>query len=52
MRESDFDEFAEILDATSTMLSRGRYVPNGTSTSPPEDVFVVLVVQASASAAS
>ncbi len=32
MVEADYDEFTEILDAVSTMLSRGRYVPDEKST--------------------
>ena len=32
MLDHDFDEFAELLDGTCSMLSRGAYVPNATNT--------------------
>jgi hypothetical protein len=32
MRNSDFDEFAAALDSACTLLSKGGYRPNGTST--------------------
>lgn len=32
MLDQDFDQFAELLDATCSMLSRGSYVPNATNT--------------------
>ena len=32
MRNSDFDEFASALDSACTLLSKGAYRPNGTST--------------------
>ena len=32
MLDHDFDTFAELLDATCSMLSRGTYVPNATNT--------------------
>lgn len=28
MRDADFDEFTELLDATCSLLSRGAYIPN------------------------
>ncbi|MFN6993719.1 MAG: hypothetical protein ACK4PH_05905 [Aquincola tertiaricarbonis] len=32
MREADFDQFGEMLDAICSLLSRGTYVPNATNT--------------------
>jgi hypothetical protein len=32
MLETDLDEFAELLEAVSSLLSRGKYVPNPTNT--------------------
>ena len=32
MLESDYDEFAELLEGVSSLLSRGKYVPNPTNT--------------------
>lgn len=32
MREQDYDEFAELLEGVSSLLSRGKYVPNPTNT--------------------
>lgn len=31
MTEADFDEFADMLDAVCSMLSRGTYTPNATA---------------------
>ncbi|WP_374257647.1 hypothetical protein [Aquabacterium sp.] len=32
MLEQDYDEFAELLEGVSSLLSRGKYVPNPTNT--------------------
>lgn len=32
MRESDFEEFADVVDAVCSLISRGNYAPNATNT--------------------